>query len=360
MTIPKVHLLHETNPRKYFPAIYLLEQEGQISLSGEYRYSVIKEWFRAWLRDRTSIRVRTENAWKDLRFRLSCFSLKDEIIIMGFAPWDWRILLYRHLARRNRIIYHTSWHDWGLNKVPRRSYPRLIRRFLQNQWKCFLKLPNVKTVAVTQSVAKGLQAEMGVSATVIPHAVPSEFFNAQHRERKTKNLKLLFVGEISKKKGVLVLLDVMKDLSKRGVELTIVGNGPLASKVVNADHAINYLGQINARVDLAKVMSEHDVLVLLSQRTKTWEELFGIVIVEAMATGMAIMASDHIGPREILLPARSSGLFYEDDISGIKQLLTTMAQDRKELSKLRQSQAGIAETYSIGSISSKWLEVIKT
>ena len=160
----KVRILHETNPSKYFPALFELSNQGAVTVVGSYRYSVVKEWIRAGLKDRTDIRTRSLNAWQDVCFRVSQHFAKDETIVMGFAPWDWRILIYRGLARRNRVVYHTSWHDWRTDHTPRQPKPSFVKAWLRAIWLRFLTHPNVHIVAVTPLVAKSVEAETGQKA----------------------------------------------------------------------------------------------------------------------------------------------------------------------------------------------------
>ena len=353
MTVPRVRLLHETNPEKYFPALYLLAQDGKVELTGANRYSVAKEWLRSWLRDRTDLRTRTVHAAYDLKFRLSQWWVRDEVLVIGFAPWDWRILIYRGLARRNRILYQTSWHDWRIKRTPRQFFAPLLQRF----WRRFLHHPNVRVVAVTPVAARSVMAEMGVQAQVIPHSVPTVFFEAAkaRQRRRSGPLRLLYVGEVSEKKGIKAVLDMMPTLSRRGITLTVVGTGPLMAAVEAAGPSVEYLGAIHDRSEIAKVMASHDLLVVLSRRTSTWEELFGIVIVEALAAGLAVLASDHVGPRSILEIVNGAGLYNEGDIEGVTKRILDLDADTKALEALQHKQRTASEPFEIHAVANAWL-----
>lgn len=354
----KLRIIHETNPKKYFPALYELADDGLVNLVGVNRYSVAKEWVRSWLRDKTEFKCRTINALGDLLLRIKVPFLKGETIVIGFAPWDWRLLIYRGLAKKNRILYQTSWHDWRLNKTPRQPRPEWFKRYLQKQWHAFVRHPNVKVIAVTPFVAETLKREANVNATVIPHAVPEVFFAAgnSRKPHSEKRLKLLYVGEISEKKGIKLLLELATKLNN-SVMLTIVGNGPLENEVQNSSSNVTYLGPIYDREKLAQVMAAHDVLMLLSQKTSTWEELFGIVIVEAIAAGCAVIASDHIGPRGILGNVNSEGLFSENDKIGVREFVVKMAKDPMVLCEIKKKQNKISQ-YSVNNVKLSWANEI--
>lgn len=360
MSPRKVRILHETNPRKYFPAIFQLAEEGRITLAGEYRYSVVKEWLRAGVRDRAPLSQRTRNAGVDLCFRLGQGRIRDEVILMGFAPWDFRIVLYRELARHNRILYHTSWHDWHIDRTPRQPRPAFAKRWLYRQWLEFVRHKNVDVVAVTPLVRQAVREATGRVPRVIPHAVPAAFFAAGRARppRPAGPLRLLFVGEVAEKKGVRVLLDLVAALPKQTVSLTVVGDGSLSAAVRAAGEPVRFLGPIADRGRLSRVMGEHDVLLLLSQRSGAWEELFGIVLIEALAAGLGVIASDHVGPRGLLSQVDGAGLFRQDDIAGVFAMIKRLAADEGALVGLQQAQGKVARAFTMDAVARLWEEVI--
>lgn len=346
MTPPRVRILHETNPQKYFPALYALHDQGKIRLTGAHRTSVCKEWLRAGLRDRTALGQRSRNALADAAFRLHQHRISGEIIVLGFAPWDARLLWYRGLARRNRIVYHTSWPDWRTPRTPRQ--PPLVTGLMQRRWKGFLAHPNVSTVAVLDPVAATLRQQMNTEATVIPHAVPDLFFD-HPRGAETGPLRLLYVAELSPKKGLPQALALLETLPAGSATLTVIGRGPLEPTL--PPH-VRYLGAVTDRAALAREMAAHDILLSLSQKTSTWEELFGLVIAEALATGCGVIASDHTGPRAILQDA--PGLVAQDDAAAVHALVSHFAQDRARLRAFRAAQRPKAQAFALSGIAARW------
>lgn len=354
----RVRLVHETNPRKYFPALFDLAEAGQIHLTGAHRYSVIKEWARSAVKDRLPLGQRTMNALGDLAFRLRLPFVRGETVILGFAPWDFRMLLYGALSYRNQVIYHTSWPDWRLRATPRQAGPATA--LLRWIWLKILSGPNVRTVAVTDAVAASYEHETGLPAKVIPHAVPEVFFQAgRDRVDATPEggLKLIFVGEVSEKKGIPQLITLMSSLADQDVSLTIVGTGPMSSHLEGGrtPPGITYLGPILDRHEMAQLMKSHDIMLLLSQRTANWEELFGIALVEGIAAGLLVVASDHVGPRTILGPEAET-IFSEDDLKGVLGLLRRCANDRSALTRLKDGQRRAANRFHISHVRQLWLD----
>ena len=356
---PQVRLIHETNPRKYFPAIFALARAGRVTIVGEHRYSVVKEWLRAGLRSRTPLRERSSNAWNDLLLRVQLRSVEGETVILGFAPWDWRLLIYARLIRRNRVIYHTSWQNWSRRHVPRTYGP--VTAYLERVWISFLRSPEVRVVCVLPATALELRERFDIDSIVIPHGVPALFYEPRRVRTHAAKLRLLYVGELSRKKGVGKVLTLMRRLSDAPVSLTVVGDGPLRAEVQEATTSlpIDYEGHISDRQALADLMASHDVLVALSQREDGWEELFGIAIVEAGATGLAVISSDHAGPRAVWGEALADQLFSEDDLASVEAAIRAMAADRRLVAKRAADLASRIAQYHEDNVAEQWAKVLE-
>jgi len=107
-----------------------------------------------------------------------------------------------------------------------------------------------------------------------------------------RSFKCLFVGRLAFYKGVDVLLNALS--ATRGIELTIVGDGPLRKPL---EKKIGILG-ISDKVNLKGSVSDEELLqcykaadvVCLPSTDKT--EAFGMVLLEAMQCGKPIIATD--------------------------------------------------------------------
>ena len=104
-------------------------------------------------------------------------------------------------------------------------------------------------------------------------------------------LKLLFVGDVSLRKGIPFLIKAVGACGK-AVRLTIVG--PLTSSrnelfLANTPANVRYLPP-QSKTDLRKTYATHDVLILPSVA-----ELFGRVALEAMAAGLPVILTENCG-----------------------------------------------------------------
>jgi L-malate glycosyltransferase len=147
--------------------------------------------------------------------------------------------------------------------------------------------------------------ELGISQDkvyITPNAVDVEKFNPQKRELPS-DVKMsadkpimLFVGNLVFQKGVKYLLEAKK-LMKTDEELLIVGDGPLHQELEMKvqDDEIPDVVFVGARRDVDQIMPSADVFVLPSI-----SEGFPITILEAMASGLPVVATNAGGISEVM------------------------------------------------------------
>lgn len=112
----------------------------------------------------------------------------------------------------------------------------------------------------------------------------------------------LFVGRLSEEKGVACLLEAWKTLRSQA-QLIIVGDGPLAAKVreaAQADRAIRWVGFLKS-AEVLELMGRAFALVFPS----IWFEGFPMVLAEALAKGLPVIASDLGSMPEIISHGRT-------------------------------------------------------
>jgi glycosyltransferase involved in cell wall biosynthesis len=143
----------------------------------------------------------------------------------------------------------------------------------------------------------------GSNISVIPNAVDRRF-EVPHQSDFQPPYRLLYVGSLKNHKGVLKLVPLIDRLrSRSGVdfELTIVGEGDLRSSLETEAERRGLLGVIDFRghveyEELPEVYAKHDLFVYPGE----WDEPFGRVFLEALATGTPTIASDVGAAEEIL------------------------------------------------------------
>ena len=139
--------------------------------------------------------------------------------------------------------------------------------------------------------------------TVIPNGVDPERFHPNGAAPRDGPLRVLCVGRLEHRKGHATLLEAFARLESaragRAV-LIIVGDGPLAGGLASAAarlprDLVRFTGAVSAAA-LPDLYRSADLFVAPALRN----ESFGIVLLEAMASGLPVVASDIVGYRGVL------------------------------------------------------------
>ena len=130
-------------------------------------------------------------------------------------------------------------------------------------------------------------------------------------------LPLLFAGRDCPQKGYDVLLQAMAGLTHTGLRLVAIGPEPRASDPVNVE-ALGW----KRRGDLDAYYAQCAALVMPSR----WEG-FGLVALEAMRQGRAVIASDVDGLRDLVVPGETGILVPPDDPEALRNALAQLDAD---------------------------------
>ncbi len=141
---------------------------------------------------------------------------------------------------------------------------------------------------------------------VIPNGVNVTRFSPRVnglRDQIDSDLVILYVSRIVRRKGPHLLVEALRYVRKRipSVKLLIVGEGSfeeyLRRRVYDLDlrKNVEFLGRVPDE-ELPKIYNSADIFVLPS----VYGESFGIVILEAMSSGLPVIVSNVGGLREIV------------------------------------------------------------
>ena len=198
----------------------------------------------------------------------------------------------------------------------------------------------------------------------IPFGVDTDKFRpAIKKESETK--KILFVGALDKAhyfKGVNILLKAISEIRNPKSEIRIVGDGDLKmsygrlAEKLNIKDKVNFLGKVSDE-ELPGVYQQADLFVLPSINKN---EAFGLVLLEAMACGVPVIASDLPGVRTVFQD-RTQGLLCKpgdaNDLKNKIEEILSNEEKRKEMGKEARKLA--LEKYSWEEVKKKLNKVIK-
>lgn len=175
-----------------------------------------------------------------------------------------------------------------------------IDKYTERRGKAYKKADAI--IAVSYALSEKLSHFFGVSSYVIFNMVNDNFFRIG-RSTIQKNLEFHFiaVGSLIKIKGYNLLIEAFKKAQfSQNIYLDIIGEG---IEVINLSKQIEQLGLqkqiilhgIKTSEQVAQMLSVSDAFILSS-----FAETFGIVLIEAMANGLPVVATTCGGPEEFI------------------------------------------------------------
>lgn len=191
-------------------------------------------------------------------------------------------------------------------------------------------------IAVSRAARNYAARFMGGQYSIIPNGVDPNRFHPKNPPLEgldSRSPTILFVGRFYPRKGFQVLMSALPRIVKQvpDVRVLVVGDGPLApwyrAQAKRAPCEVRFLGELSFR-EIPRAYCTADVFVAPS----TAHESFGIIHLEAMASGIPIVASDIEGYREVLDSGREAILFPNGDADSLAgavvQVLTNEALAR--------------------------------
>jgi len=205
-------------------------------------------------------------------------------------------------------------------------------------------------IAVSQAARRFAMRYFPGTYTVIPNGVDFERFSQADqtvRELDDGKINFLYVGRFDPRKQVPALIQAFKRMAaERGdCRLVLVGNGVtypgcLAAAGLMVGRKIIFVGRVQPEV-LPAYYHSADVFCSIP----TGSESFGIVLLEAMAAGKPVIASDIDGYREIVTSGREGILVRPDDKAAVARAMAELASDSKLRARMGQYGSERAKQY---------------
>jgi glycosyltransferase involved in cell wall biosynthesis len=181
-------------------------------------------------------------------------------------------------------------------------------------------------------------------------------------EKKFKPLNILFIGSLSKSKGVKELVLVIKALypKKSNIKFHLVGSGPLKEYVKTQLKTEIENGFVNQYSDISheekkKLLNEAGIFILLSSY-----EVTPISILEAMASKSAIISTNVGGISDIVIDNFNGFLVDKQETTKICSLIEELNSNPTKLKLMGEnSHSFVAQKYDINIIASLMEKIIK-
>lgn len=223
-----------------------------------------------------------------------------------------------------------------------------------------------KIISIAPHVGREIEKEgfPGRSIVAIPNSVDQELYRHEHTRERSDRKRACFVGRLAEEKGVDCLIQAVKRLhaNNRGLELIIVGDGPMRDELkslsvgMQGDGLINFMGSRPA----LPFYRRSDIFVLPSL-----SEGLSLSLLEAMSCGLPVVASNVEGNREVLDPHGTTTaippgsyqivdygvMVNPNDVQGLAMAIKRLIDDDGLRQKLRfNARRHVEKNYALNAI----------
>ena len=216
-------------------------------------------------------------------------------------------------------------------------------------------------IAVSEYARRSLVEYTGGDAVLIPNGVDCSLYVGDEPlpGRRRGQSTVMFLGRIDEpRKGLHVLLEALPRVAERVPEVTLLVAGPGEVEPVRrgldpriADR-VEFLGMVSER-DKARALHSADVYVA----PNTGGESFGIILLEAMAAGAPVLASDIEAFQRVLNEGRAGVTFRNEDPADLADQLVALLGDPVRQRQLRAVGRSRAAQFDWASVARRIIAV---
>ncbi len=198
-----------------------------------------------------------------------------------------------------------------------KNFPQFTKYLIRKETTHFFNTANL--VIAPTKIIKNYLVSIGIKKhiEILPFGIDTSLFVPS--DKKEKKFTLLYVGRLLKEKKVDLIIKSFALFSKHknDVQLKIVGRGTeeknlkILAKKMNVLEKITFIPWLE-REKLPHIYNSSHVFIILSNI-----ETFGIVVLEAMASGLPVIAADNLALSEHVKNGYNGYLTDVDDISKI-------------------------------------------
>jgi phosphatidyl-myo-inositol alpha-mannosyltransferase len=240
----------------------------------------------------------------------------------------WVPMLSRQLLSKSKSINVATFHA----RMPDNIMSKTIEKVITPYTKSILGSFDSFT-AVSDAAAQYVRSITDHPIEIIPNGIDLRKYKAKRNREQIGKRTILFIGRLERRKGVNFLIDAFARLNDPDCELLIAGNGPDRGKLEAQARSKNlgnvyFLGYVS---DKEKVELLREASVFSSPAI--YGESFGIVLLEAMACGVPIVAANNPGYAAVMKGRGLVSLVNPQDTEQFARRLALMLYD-EELAQL--------------------------
>lgn len=287
-----------------------------------------------------------------------CEPLSYEVVRAPSCSKLWQVVKWADVVWQNNTSLNYLWAPLLQNKPTAVTLQcALYRHYPHKYWQERIKgqlLKRCEVIAISQYVTQGLNCK----STLQGNPFESEF--NQTAAGIEQDQDLVFLGRLVSDKGADLLIEALRRLAEDGknFKTTIIGDGDelqnLQEQATQAglSSQIRFTGFLTGD-QLHKEIARHRIMVVPSR----WKEPFGIVALEGIAAGCAVIASEGGGLPEAVGPCGIT--FANDDAAGLANAIATLTENPELVTAMRAKAEKHLARFSIDTQAEAYLKIFK-
>lgn len=290
----------------------------------------------------------------------------DIINVFGTGmPNDILSTLFNLVSRNSVLMIHGLVRDEiNIASRPINRPIHSLRTFMFSLFSLFSETLAIKTshkiIVPSKQLQKKISNNFGVpeeKILVIHHGVEEKFFPT-YPEQKKGNI-ILFVGGIRYEKGLDFALRSLANL-KDDFEFVVVGEK--MDYYREFQRLTNKLG-LDKHLRCLDLLTDEEILHLYNEASMFLlpgrGESFGIVVLEAMASGVPVIVSNECGVKEIIEDGKNGFIVKFNDVKTLTERITYLLNDKEKAEKMVKNALSTAGNFVWNNVAQKYLKVYK-
>ena len=242
--------------------------------------------------------------------------------------------------------YNARFHDWAVSG--KRSSSLWVRPEQKRQEMELADLVLAPSRFVERSIKEHSPDK---NVAVVNYGANTEFWKPaegrdeelkrpKYQRTKSEKIRFIYAGQSSIRKGIPVLMEAWDKTQLRDAELLLVGSWQLAdAKLQQLPRGVRFAGPVGPE-KLRDLYHESDVFVFPSLA-----DGFGLVILEALACGLPVIATDSTGAPDVLDDS-CGRVVQAGNVEQLAEILRWFAANRESLGSMRSAARAKAETFT--------------
>jgi 1,2-diacylglycerol 3-alpha-glucosyltransferase len=265
------------------------------------------------------------------------------------------------------LTIHTQYERYAyyVSPIPQIITNEAIKRII------FSLAIKVDVITTPSQSMKDLIGRYGIKKeiVVIPNAINLSVFQKKNEQQckilieqlslERDDVVILYVGRISFEKNVdkiIKALAIVRERNITNVKLVLVGEGTAMKKIREMVHSlgiaemVKLVGSVNNEI-VKCYYQISDIFAFAST-----SETFGMVIIEALASGLPVLAVKAPGAIDIVTDG-IDGMLVEDDVAQFADCLEILVKNKDLRQKFSENAINTAQRYSVETVSDQMLDL---